>query len=310
MWDCIPSLQCRQKEVLLTERYVDLAKAEPIHMKNKVCKEQFCRILSACVPELKKSLFKDLPEECALIGLVGSCTDNCNGLSLDIKKWFDETPDKPFTKRFRGHESKQYLKHFPELMAAVRPHITTDTMTQLFQTCYMSLLLIITATTICHYHHHSHHHLSLPSSQPPSVTTIITATTICYYHHHNHHHLSLSSSQPQPSVTIIITAITICHYHHHNHHHLSLSSPQPSPSVTIITTTTIICHYHHHNHHHLSLSSTQPPSSVTYITVTTICHYHHSHHHRHYHHSHHHLSLSSQPPPNFYRNFSHARSCD
>ena len=98
-------------------------------------------LLTISVPALnKKSPFKDLPEEYALIvKLVG---EPMNGLSLDIKKWFDETPDKPFTKRFRGHESKQYLKHFPELMAAVRPHITTtDTITQLFQTCYMSLLL-------------------------------------------------------------------------------------------------------------------------------------------------------------------------
>ena len=144
MRDCIRSLECRQKEVPLVERYVDLAKAEPLHMKNNVCKEQFCRILSACVPALKKkSPYKDLPEDCALVVLVKFVRQpmNCNGLSLDIKKWFDETPDKPFTKRFRGHESKQYLKHFPELMAAVRPHITTDALTQLFQTCYMSLLL-------------------------------------------------------------------------------------------------------------------------------------------------------------------------
>ena len=98
-------LKCRQKEIPLVGPYIDLAKAEPLHMKNNVCKEMFCDILAAClsVGPQKKVLFNDLPEGHIYVVFETFVRKamNCNGYANSMRKWFEETPDKSFDSRFR-----------------------------------------------------------------------------------------------------------------------------------------------------------------------------------------------------------------
>ena len=60
----IRDLKSRQEEVPLVGEFIDLAKCEPLHLKNNVCKEMFMKLLSvvisqACIPNSIK-YFKEV----------------------------------------------------------------------------------------------------------------------------------------------------------------------------------------------------------------------------------------------------------
>lgn len=120
----------RQEEIPLVRSYVDVAKCEPLHLKNNTVKEMFMKLVTAVLvnSEIPPSVkfFKELPEDCLFSFFVNYVRSsmNCNDLGKKLITWFSENRqgkgDKVFGFRFRGKESFQYLKSFPLLILNLR----------------------------------------------------------------------------------------------------------------------------------------------------------------------------------------------
>ena len=122
------TLISRQEFKPLLEEYIDLAKCEPLHLKNNVCQDYFNKVLlQICSLKLTKvKLFKELPSDdifCVLVTFVKS-TMKLNLLSKKLVAWFNETKrtEKDFSFRFRGEESYGFLKCFPTLFQFFLPY--------------------------------------------------------------------------------------------------------------------------------------------------------------------------------------------
>ena len=118
-------LKSRQEFPPLIGKYIDLAKCEPLHTKNNAVKEMFIKILQVVTVEAKfpsKSMtFKEIDGDNIFAIFVNFVHSNMNSnhLSKKLIAWFNEnnlqSTDK-FQFRFRGKESKNYLKYFPQLL--------------------------------------------------------------------------------------------------------------------------------------------------------------------------------------------------
>ena len=119
----IRSLGSRQEFVPLVGKYVDKARAEPLHLKNNVCKEMFMKIyvivleLSNVDPCIKQ--FKDIPADDIISRFVQFVLKEMklNKLSKKLKEYWNDCRHSrnpgQFSFRFRGEESRGYLAGFP-----------------------------------------------------------------------------------------------------------------------------------------------------------------------------------------------------
>ena len=123
----IKELGSRQEFVPPVGKYIDKAKAEPLHLKNNVCKEMFMKIyvvvleISNLQPSVKQ--FKDIPVDNIISCFVNFVSKEMklNKLSTKLKEYWNEcrvsrNPGQ-FPFRFRGEESKGYLAGFPFLIS-------------------------------------------------------------------------------------------------------------------------------------------------------------------------------------------------
>ena len=121
------TLRSRQEFKPLVGKYIDFAKAEPLHMKNNVIKEQFMKIfkISLAKSDLKGAKkYSDIPCQSLFTKFVRFIHDEmgCNFLSKKIIRWFNDNTgkiEKDFGFRFRGKESFKFLQCFPEMIVMV-----------------------------------------------------------------------------------------------------------------------------------------------------------------------------------------------
>ena len=118
-------LKSRQLKFPLIGKFIDMAKAEPLHLKNNTVKERFmCLLLQICVSQSKLQYvkcYREISAECLFYKFVNfiKTTMNCNILSKKIVRWFTDNlgkTEKDFTFGFRGKESLMYLRHFHMLI--------------------------------------------------------------------------------------------------------------------------------------------------------------------------------------------------
>ena len=105
-----------QSRLPLIEHYIDVAKAEPLHLRNNTIKERFMVLFKIAIRQMLPSsnvkCFSDLVEFVRK-------QMACNFLANKIKRWFNENGGKnkkEFSFRFRRKESFLYMKHFPSLV--------------------------------------------------------------------------------------------------------------------------------------------------------------------------------------------------
>ena len=88
--------------------------AEPLHLKNNVCKELFVKLYAIvstnCTIATSIKIFKDIPEDNLLVQFVAWVKKEmkCNKLSKKLKEWW-ASADKELSFRFRGEESRNFL---------------------------------------------------------------------------------------------------------------------------------------------------------------------------------------------------------
>lgn len=127
-------LKSRQEFVPVIGKYIDCAKAEPLHLKNNTVKERFMFLLKICVAQSNLQNAKDfnsIPEESLFRKFVLFVQSNmgCNFLAGKIKTWYNENSgkvEKEFSFRFRGKESFLYFKHFPSLIVTILSLVKTE----------------------------------------------------------------------------------------------------------------------------------------------------------------------------------------
>ena len=144
-------LKSRQLKVPLVHRYIDCAKAEPLHLKNNTVKERFMCLFKICLSQTNlkgvKS-FKEVPLHSLFYKFVNflKTSMNCNFLSKKIRMWFNDnngkSSERDFTFRFRGKESLMYLRNFPKLIRMIFKNITErNVLKKLLQVHYQSIHL-------------------------------------------------------------------------------------------------------------------------------------------------------------------------
>ena len=118
-------LKSRQEEVPLVRHYINVAKCEPLHLKNNICKEIFMRFwkdLFGTKMFAKFKSFSHLPPDnifCIFVTFVRKGM-KLNKLAGKMITWFSETNrgvDMDFKYRFTGQESNALLKYFPVLIS-------------------------------------------------------------------------------------------------------------------------------------------------------------------------------------------------
>ena len=116
------------------EKYIDKAKAEPLHLKNNVCKEMFMKIwdvvISVAQVNTNIKQFKCIPHNNLLYVFVQFvCKDmKSNKLAKKLKEYWSccrETRSE-FSFRFRGEESRNYLTGFPLLISMLFDNILIE----------------------------------------------------------------------------------------------------------------------------------------------------------------------------------------
>ena len=126
----IASLKGRQEEVPLVQHFITLAKCDPLHLKNNVCKELFVKIWKVLFTSFpSEKVFKSyqhLPEDNIFYKFVNFVHKemHLNKLSEKMVSWFNETKrgiERDFNFRFRGQESYAFLKNFPLLISRFLP---------------------------------------------------------------------------------------------------------------------------------------------------------------------------------------------
>ena len=123
----------RQEFVPLLSTYVDQAKAEPLHLKNNVCKEMFVKLLKVAgsLSKSRDPSYKDLNENDFLRKFIEFTRYNmgCTQLAKRLIKWYNESGGKlegEFSYRFRGKESNVYLRKFPLLVQMMLQNLNTN----------------------------------------------------------------------------------------------------------------------------------------------------------------------------------------
>ena len=127
------TLKSRQEKVPLMGRYITEAKADPLHLKNNVCKEYFIKfwslIYSGSADNAKSySLLKDKNILVLFVNFIRKDM-NLNALAKKMISWFNETTrsiEKDFQYRFRGQESNAFLKLFPILFSKFLHTVEND----------------------------------------------------------------------------------------------------------------------------------------------------------------------------------------
>ena len=117
-------LKSRQYKYPLVEEFIDLAKAEPLHLKNNVVKERFMILFKLFVSQChfgSAKSFKEITNDNLFSRFVNFVRKEmkCNFLAKKIERWFNDNSgkvEKEFTFRFRGKESFHYIRYFPSLI--------------------------------------------------------------------------------------------------------------------------------------------------------------------------------------------------
>ena len=123
----IACLGSRQEFKPRMGKYIDCAKAEPLHLKNNVIKEQFMKLFKIAISKTNLKgvkTFANVPKDSLLSQFVNFVHDkmSCNFLSKKIKRWFNDNngaAKKDFGFRFRGKESFHFMQTFPELISMI-----------------------------------------------------------------------------------------------------------------------------------------------------------------------------------------------
>ena len=126
-------LKSRQFHFPLIEHYVDVAKAEPLHLKNNTIKERFMILFKIAIGQMSSGsgvkCFSEIPADSLFIKFVDFLRKEmgCNFLATKIKRWFNDNGgkyEKEFAFTFRGKESFLYMKHFPSLIKMLFVNVT------------------------------------------------------------------------------------------------------------------------------------------------------------------------------------------
>ena len=94
------NLKSRQEFKQLIGKYINCAKAEPLHLKNNIIKEQFIKFFKICLAnksDLKKATsYKDIPETTLFVSLVKFVHEKmgCNFLSKKVISWLNDNSGK------------------------------------------------------------------------------------------------------------------------------------------------------------------------------------------------------------------------
>ena len=130
----IASLKSRQEFKPPLGKYIECAKAEPLHLKNNVIKEQFMKLFKIAIGKTNLKgvkTFANVPKNSLFMHFVDFVHDkmNCNFLSSKIKRWFNDNSgatEKDFSFRFRGKESFHFMQKFPELIVMIYQNNAID----------------------------------------------------------------------------------------------------------------------------------------------------------------------------------------
>jgi len=142
------TLKSRQEEIPLVEQYINVAKSEPLHLKNNTTKELFMKIFKIVISYSKvKSFnsFSNIPSDNVFSKFTTHIRYKmgCTFLAKKIATWFNENKGKvetEFSFRFRGKESQAYIKHFPELIKMVLDSVKSEEIImKLYQVFYSSI---------------------------------------------------------------------------------------------------------------------------------------------------------------------------
>ena len=125
-------MKSRQVKFPLIGKFIDMAKAEPLHLRNNTVKERFFCLFQVCVSQSKLQsvkYYKEISAECLFYKFVAfiKTTMNCNFLSKKIVRWFNDNlgkTEKDFIFRFRGKKILMYLRHFPMLIQMLIANIS------------------------------------------------------------------------------------------------------------------------------------------------------------------------------------------
>ena len=144
------TLKSRQKFIPLVGKFIDVAKAEPLHLKNNTTKEQFMKLFKICLAETnigKAKCYSEIAKDTLFVKFVEFIHSemNCNFLSKKIQRWFNDNCGKnehDFAFRFRGKESFNFMQKFPELIMMIFTNVTqADLKYKLTQIHYQCILL-------------------------------------------------------------------------------------------------------------------------------------------------------------------------
>lgn len=128
------TLRSRQCEIPLVGEYINLAKSEPLHLKNNILKEMFLKLIAISTDKqnlYKFTTFKDVPENTLFRKFLMFVKEKlgCNFLSKKVSEWFNDTKgklDSQFGYRFRGKESAAFLKNFPCLIEFILRNVSSE----------------------------------------------------------------------------------------------------------------------------------------------------------------------------------------
>ena len=144
------TLKSRQEFTPLIAKFINVAKAEPLHLKNNTIKEQFMKLFKICLAKTnlgKAKSYSEIPQESLFVQFVEFIHSqmNCNFLSKKIQRWFNDNSGKTerdFAFRFRGKESFNFMQSFPELIMMIFTNVTqADLKQRLAQIHYQCILL-------------------------------------------------------------------------------------------------------------------------------------------------------------------------
>ena len=114
-----------QEEVTLEKHFISVAKCEPLHLKNNICKELFIKIWKDIFGTFVFTKFKSFSHLksdnifCLFVIFI-SKEMKLNKLAGKMVSWFNETSrgvDRDFKYRLSGQENNALLKYFPMLIA-------------------------------------------------------------------------------------------------------------------------------------------------------------------------------------------------
>ena len=128
-------LKSRQEFHPLVGGYIDRAKSEPLDLKNNCTKEMFYKLFKMAYSQSQlgniKS-FQQIPTNSLFYHFLDFVRVSMDSKMMynKAKKWFNEIDGKRtegnFNFRFKGKESKAYLKKFPWLVALLLNHLKSD----------------------------------------------------------------------------------------------------------------------------------------------------------------------------------------